>query len=221
MIDADDLIHLIKQVARDEVGTPTLVTWGYVSAYDASTHSIRAILPTFRTPGPNGLQAIQTDWIQLGTPWSGNGFGDQMSPYAAGATQSNPAGGEQVQISIVSTVTGASVATAMLYNQSYQPPGGVQPGERIIQGQGGKSLKWGQSALIANGGSTPVAVEGSTVTHDHTLTAFLTAFAAACTAAGSAPPLTGIALGEIISTLIAVDVGQGAQDFHAPGPGGS
>ena len=127
----------------------------------------------------------------------------------------------------------------MLYNQSYQPPGGVQPGERIIQGQGGKSLKWGQSALIANGGSTPVAVEGSTVTHDHTLTAFLTAFAAACTAAGSAPPLTGIALGEIISTLIspatgstdtagnggttpaAVDVGQGAQDFHAPGPGGS
>lgn len=232
----DDLVRAMKQVARDEVGHQAIATWGYVSAYDSDTHSIKAILPSFRSTGANGeLEPIETDWIQLGTPWSGDGFGDQMAPYAAAATPDNPAGGEQVQITIVSSATGASVATAMLFNTSFSPPGGVDAGERIIQSQAGKSVKWGDK-IIVNGGSTPVAVEGSTATHTHPLSALLNALETAVTSAAiPSGPAAGAVLAATLATALttlastmntdskaaAIDSGQGAQDFVAPSAGGT
>lgn len=236
-IGADSLVHLIKQLARDEVGHQTFATWGYVAAYDVATHSIKAVLPTFRATGPNGeLQPIVTDWIQLATPWSGDGFGDQMSPYAAAATPQDPSLGEQVQISIISSTTGASVATAMLFNTKYPPPGGINPGERILKSQAGnfvligqdqvqisadaKSVVVNQDDVVINGGDTPVAVEGSTATHDHGLATLIAAINTGLSAAASGtytPVSPSIVTAE---TAAAIDAGRGAQDFLAPAPGG-
>jgi hypothetical protein len=250
-LGADELLHLIREVARTEAIPDVINTWGYVAAYDVDTHSIKAVLPTFRTTGPGGvLQPVVTDWIQLGTPWAGDGFGDQMAPYAASATPANPGAGEQVQIAIISGATGASYAPAMLFNQTYGPPGGIAPGERIIQSQGGKSVKFGIDQVIVNAGETPVAVEGSTVTHEHGLYSYNTVLAGLINDLSTLdPPITTVA--ELIPALVtiftelagtepvpasitdvagnmeegavtpaAVDVGQGAQDFFAPSPGG-
>lgn len=236
MIGTDALVHALKQIARDEVGPIIASTWGYVAAYDADNNLIQAVLPTFREMGQVGLQPAVTDWIQLGTPTT---LG-QFTPQAVNATPANPTGGDQVLITIMSSQTGISVAACCFNNNSFPCGGNAAQGEHYLASLGGKSIKWGQDQIIINAGSTPVAIEGSQVTHHHTLDTFLTAFAAACTAAGSSP-LTGTDLGSIITALMsppgvaditdtagnagttpsAVDVGQGAQDFFAPSAGGS
>jgi hypothetical protein len=237
--DADALLHTIKQVAREEMGHVKHNTLGYVSAYDVDTHSVRLVVPSFRVRGPSGeLEAYQTDWIPLGTPWAGDGFGDQVSPFAAAASPASPGAGEQVILQLIEEDNGFSVAGCFFFNTAYPPPGGIDPGERILKSQGGKSLKLGNDALVANEGSTPAAVEGSTVTHEHSLVALLTSLGSAIAAL---PTITPTALGAIFTaaavpatvtdtagslahgalTPAAVDSGAGAQDVLLPGPGDS
>ena len=215
-IDADAVIHLIKQAARAEVGEIETLAIGYSSDYDDTTHSVQVVIPSFRVKGPNGeKQPYVSDWMPLGTDWAGAGYGDQVAPGETDATPENPGAGDQVLVLMIGNQTGFSAAGCFFFNAVNQPPGGVDPGERIMKSKGGKSWKIGNNALVGNGGSTPAAVEGSKVD----LTTLIQAINTACTGVTGyvpilVPPTPGAPTAAIAS-------GQGAQDVLFPAAGGS
>ncbi len=209
-LEADELLHLIKQVCRDEMGDGQRTTLGYISAYDSPTHQVKVMIPTFRTSDADGNpQPVVTDWIPLGSVWVGNGFGMQIAPYYAAATAANPGSGEQVQLVVIDDENGLSVAAQYFYNTTFPPPGGLQPGEALLQHQSGRSIKFTAGGkIVVNGGSTPVAVEGSGVD----LTALVAAINSACSSVSGFTPIATV-------PAAPVKAGSGAQNLLAESAG--
>lgn len=225
VLEADDFVHLARQVAQDQLGVIQLATWGYVAGYDANTNTIQAVVPTFRKPDPLTGEPIPvvTGWIPLGTPWAGDGIGMQFSPKKQSATPQDPTQGEQVLILVIERTTGVSVSACMFFNNPFPViDTSLQPGEGIIKSGGGATLKLDANGkVILQGGSTPVAVEGSkTSGHQHGLAALVAAINTAC--AGCAGFLAIPVTPEIQSDTQTdgIAAGQGAQDVLAPAAGG-
>jgi hypothetical protein len=239
-MEADDFVHLARQVAQDQLGVIQMATWGYIAAYDVNTNTVQLVLPTFRRADPNTGEPVPivTGWIQLGTPWAGNGIGMQFYPQKCAATPQDPTQGEQVLVLVIERTTGVSVSACMLFNNPFPViDSSLQPGEGILKSGGGATLKLDASGnVIFQGGSTPVAVEGSRTTgHQHALTQLKAAIATYISAnptCGLATPPTGATtdVGADLETILAaadtdtqtdtVATGQGAQDVLAPSAGG-
>lgn len=239
MISADDFVLLIKQTAQEQIGSVRTATLGYVAGYDPTTATITAVVPSYCSPDPQtgAPTPVVVGPIRLGTSWAGNGIGLQVAPAKAGATPQDPTQGEPVLIVQLGHGTGISVAAVMLFNATFAPPDtALAAGDAILKGAGGATIKLQGGNIVIQGGSTPVAVEGSKTTHQHGLSTFVDALVTALNTDGSAP-LTGTSLAAIFSGLTPappapstavtdsadapVVAGQGAQDVLAPGPGGS
>lgn len=268
--EIDQIVHLIKNLARDEIGHTQSSYFGYVSSYDKQTGAIQLRIPQLRN-GDNS--EFVTPPIPLGTWMSGNGFGFQYWP----------AVGTPCEMKVVSKDGGSSIAGVLLYNDKFLPPFaqdvnfsendfgfqhksgsyGVFFGsvitfsavDRLVLQNSvsnkNVTITAGTKPVVSvNGGSIPVAVEGSTVTHYHGLAALFSVLATEITTYTTANPPSGASMGTtdlaaifaaVATTLAtgasgtdiagnsafggltpaAVDAGQGAQDFVAPSPGGN
>jgi hypothetical protein len=244
-----DLTGVIRAIARDELATSTRAAWGYVVAYDPTTALVQVRLPVYQDPSTSTIAT--TPWIPLGSPYVGGSYGLECYPEL----------GTPCLVYIVETQSGAGLAAVLLHNKNVQAPGiAVNPGEFAVSTKSGsvlymdqdgnvevhaKNLKVTASSEVTlstqTGADTPVAVEGSTVTHYHTLETFVTGLIAAFSAKPSAPTLTSGAIATILSTAFPafpaesaaltdiagtegttvsqVDAGAGAQNVLAPPPG--
>jgi hypothetical protein len=169
VLPADDLFHLIKQIARDEVGDLRGAAYGYVSRYDANSGAVQVRLPTYRFGDSTDYV---TPWLPLATWMSGSGAGAQYHP---------PVGAPCLVI-IVDSESGLSVAASMFYNDVFQPPFtslgendfGWQhtsgsycqffSGDVNLYGATGQTLTVGAGSFINLGSSTPLdyALKGTT-----------------------------------------------------------
>jgi hypothetical protein len=109
---------------------------GHVIEYDPATHMARVMLPTRRAEDDDGKpQPMETGWIQVGSGWTGDGFGQQYA-LKGGATKEEPEKGEQVQISLQHRSTGLSAVANLTFNDKMRPPGA---GTEEQQQSGGSS----------------------------------------------------------------------------------
>jgi hypothetical protein len=242
--DAIDQVAVFKMIVKD-AGSRIHAAWGYVANYDPATNQVQVTLPSYQqgwVPNNAAQNApLVSPWMPLGTPYAGKSYGFECYP------DLNVPCLELV----IDEATGSSLSAVLFHNNTFPAIGGLQQGECQLVSKAGKSLKFtagGQT--VFNGGSTPVAVQGSTVTHAHGLYAYNTTVAAALTSLASSPPATIAllipALAAIFTTLAgltppltptsvtdtagaaltnatsaAVDSGQGAQDILMPSAGGS
>lgn len=128
MQDADELAHLIRQIASQQSATKVFA-YGEISSYDEKLHRVRVSFPVLRDE--EGNQEL-SPWMPLSSVWVGNGFGMQVAPI----------GGEQCIVELVESQHGVHVCANLLYNISSPPPGGLTAGEALMQHQTGSFLKF-------------------------------------------------------------------------------
>jgi hypothetical protein len=242
----DDLIALIRGIARDEIGVQNITRlWGYVDGYDPINNNVQVLLPQLQRGLFTSTGQVVSPWLPLATPMVGPGYGLRYSPPV----------GTPCYVEVIDTDNGAMACAGLLYNVANAPfPGkffgeDLAAGELEVVGPGGASLgiklstqyngsAYAGTALYLNGANapadaaTPIAVEGSCVTHGHTLYIFIQALTAALNVIG-ATPLTGTSLATVfagltganamtdtagdeslgpqVTTHAAIDTGQGVQ----------
>jgi hypothetical protein len=236
MQDVIDQVALMRMIARDELGQGVHAAFGYIQNYYTATGTADIALPSYQNPLTAKPLIAQN--VAVGSPFVGSGYGLEIYPEV----------GTPCLLVVVNKDSNITVSATLLWNQANQPVGGLNPGELRITSKSGSRVYFdGNGNVKINNGSTPVAVEGSKVTHIHGLSVFFAALAAeiaayiaanppsaasmgatdlaaifaalAMTMAG--PPVTGTDIaGTNGPTPSAVDSGQGAQDVLAPTPGG-
>ena len=253
---ASDLAMMIRNISSEVSGGALKSTalYGRVVGYHQDSNNMVVAIPHYVQA--NGT--VPQIHVPIGCFMAGNGYGDYF--YAET--------GQLCLLLVMEADTGDTIHGFLLNDAANPPPnlGGdpntprapLEAGERIIIGRNGQIIRFaanGDLQLVgvgnarlgsradggANFGTTPVAVEGSTSTHDHDLSIFVTAFAGVLNAIMPPVPLTTNALGGILTSLLTPGVATnifaatidskgggplaagtgGAQTVLAPGPGES
>jgi hypothetical protein len=160
MPGVDEFLHLLTHHTHRERGNLVFVAYGHIAQYHPTTGAVKVVLPVHRdlTDTP-----MMTPWIPLGSLWVGNGFGIQVYPHG-GATLQNPTAGEQCIVLAIEQDIGVSVVACLCYTDAMRPPGGIQPGEVLVQHESGTKLYFHQSGeleiVAASGQSVQLTVSG-------------------------------------------------------------
>jgi len=202
--DAIDQVAVFKMIVKD-AGSRIHAAWGYVANYDPATNQVQVTLPSYQqgwVPNNAAQNApLVSPWMPLGTPYAGKSYGFECYPDL----------NVPCLVLVIDEATGSSLSAVLFHNNTFPAIGGLQQGECQLVSKAGKSLKFtagGQT--VFNGGSTPVAVEGSAVD----LTALVNAVNAACSGVTGYNPI-------VVVPTSTVKTGQGAQDILMPSAGGS
>ena len=176
---ASDLAILMRNIAAEVSfgrGSPTYALFGRVASYDPTTDRTQVQVVHW---GPT-----QQDQLIISIPTSGEMKGDGYGDYFY------PDEGTLCLVLLVERSTGDSISLQLLNDDVNQPPSWgsgiaakLTPGERIIWSKSGFLARFNAAGKLqlgsTSGGTTPVAVEGSSVTHNHTLVQFYAELATA------------------------------------------
>ncbi len=157
--DYEEISHLISLHAKQQTAGFVPFAIGHVIAYDPSTHSVQLALPGFPVVDPVSGNATGgyslSPWVQLGSPWVGNGWGFQTAP-EVGSSES-PFSGTQCALVIEQRVSSMGVAGYLLYNSNALPPDKtLVAGEAILKHKSGTNIKFhsdGSLTVISSSGS--------------------------------------------------------------------
>lgn len=132
----DELIDIIRKIARQEVGDIRSFRFGTIKEYDPTANTVRVIFPIERNFDG---EPMESPMIQLLSPWCGAFSGMQIYPV----------GGEQVLVASVERKFGASAALAFMFNLVAPPPNQaladddkLLPGELILRHAIGTILRF-------------------------------------------------------------------------------
>lgn len=235
--------NIAAEVCTNTAANKVAVLEGRIDAYDQANGTVDIVLAQYYTPGNPPYKVT----VPYGLFMAGNGYGDYFYPEP---------GQSCVILAFADAGDGGWVQVALTHD-TLNPPanftgsgiaGPLQPGDRAIYAKGDWLIRAGSGKIqlgsTGAGGTTPTAVEGSYVTHAHTLTTFLALLAAEIATYISANPSTAAMCGltdvaAVFAALVAAqtdiagnplaggltpsatDVGQGAQSVLLPAPGQS
>ncbi len=157
----DELSQWIALNAKQQMPSFMPFAIGHVVAYDPTTNQVQCVIPAFpvidpKTGSMTGEYSI-TPWMQLGSPWVGNGWGFQTSPEVGDAAA--PWSGAQCAICIVSDETSASFVASLMYTQQDVPPDStLVAGEAILKHKSGTNIKFHD-----DGGLTATSSSGAEI----------------------------------------------------------
>ena len=157
----DEFSQWIALNAKQQMPAMIPFAIGHVVAYDPTTNQVQCVIPAFPVINPQtgamtGEYSI-TPWMQVGTPWVGNGWGMQVSPEVGDAAP--PWSGTQCAICIVNEETSASFVANFLYTQQAVPPdSSLVAGEAILKHKSGTYLKFHDSGEMEVFAQTNVQV---------------------------------------------------------------
>lgn len=157
--DYEELSHLISLHAKQQQAGFVPFAIGHVIAYDPSTHSVQLALPGFPVVDPITGDATGgyslSPWVQLGSPWVGNGWGFQTAP-EVGSSES-PFSGTQCAIVMERHGFSIGVGAYLLYNANALPPDKtLVAGEAILKHKSGTNMKFhsdGSLTVTSSSGS--------------------------------------------------------------------
>ena len=143
MQEFDDIAHFVMQLAQQQQ-EPRLIGFGHVTSYDPKRHLVKVALPSFNVLDPQtgavASNPIISPWMQLGSPWAGDGWGFQGAPNVGGTGPDNY--GTQCAIFAVDNNSSVSFTATMLYTNVELPPDAtLLPGEAVLQHQTGTKIK--------------------------------------------------------------------------------
>jgi hypothetical protein len=148
----DELSHMLSLHAQQQIGNNLPFAIGHVIAYDPGSNEVQVVFPGLPVINPldgtpTGQYAV-SPWVQLGSPWVGNGWGFQTSPQVGDVTQ--PFSGTQCAV-YQDTRNGVSgLVATLLYNQNAVPPDStLAAGEAILKHQSGTYIKFQSSGDLA------------------------------------------------------------------------
>jgi hypothetical protein len=167
MSGADQLSHLIKQAASQEINGIKTSFRGHIANYDPVLHRVRVIFPAYRDSSGT---PVLSSWMPLGSMWVGNGYGIQIAPFT-GASLANPTGGSPCVVEFQERSTGVSATVTLCFNQTVLPPDPTMvEGEMLIKAPDGTSIKFTHDhqillnapQQIVETAATTVAIEAPT-----------------------------------------------------------
>lgn len=151
--------HLISLHAQMQGAGIITLGIGHVIGYDPATNQVKCAIPAFPVVDPTtgaatGQYAV-SPWMQLGSPWVGNGWGFQTAPEVGDA--STPWSGTQCAICVVSQSSSASLVACLLYTSQAAPADStLVAGEAVLRHKSGTRLKFhddGSLTVISSSGS--------------------------------------------------------------------
>jgi hypothetical protein len=146
-------------MAQGQVSNLSFFLTGHISQYDGNTHRCKVVIPHFTS---DGTAYMESGWIQMGTIWSGNGFGIQIAPWG-GASIDEPGRGEQVVMLVESREGTLYINGFWTFNQIDNAPGQgysvyddsgtltqgfIQKGEAIIRHACGNNMAFKNDGSI-------------------------------------------------------------------------
>lgn len=167
-MNADQLAHLLKQFAGQQMIDFRPLVYGHIAQYDPNLHRIRAIIPSLRDDDP---APVLSPWMPLGSMMVGAGWGIQVAP-VGGATIEQPTAGEQVLIGLFDRQRGVCACLGMTFNGVQQPPSTVLgtpllPGEMVLFNQSGTFIRThnnGDLETVAMGDVSTTVADGKSAT---------------------------------------------------------
>jgi hypothetical protein len=141
----DELSHLISLHAQQQMGNDVPFAIGHVVAYDPTSNEVQVVFPSFPVIDPisgalTGAYAV-SPWVQLQSPWVGNGWGFQTAPEVGDSTP--PFSGTQCAVFQLPRGSVAGLAAALLYTQNAVPPDStLVAGEAILKHKSGTYIKF-------------------------------------------------------------------------------
>jgi hypothetical protein len=130
------MIELIKRVVADMLNLQAKTQYGTITAYNPQDYTVKVLLQ------PEG---VETGWIALTAPWSGNGLGAVFGPMPGTACRVDFAGG----------VAEAAIAGGRIFDANNPPPV-VQAGQGAIVDKGGSYVRLNGDGTITLGASTGI-----------------------------------------------------------------
>ncbi len=159
----DEMTHAMLHAAAQQSGSPLTAIPAFVASYDPSQHAVRCIIAPWVNAGYS--QSQMTGWVPLMTPWMGNGWGMQIAPFG-GATQDNPAQGEQIMLLVVNASNGSYIAGGYLYSSRSSPPNtALGAGEAVLQHETGSKLYFqSDGSVLVNAAANLTATAAGNIT---------------------------------------------------------
>lgn len=148
----DEVSHLISLHAQMQMSGFMPFAIGHVVNYDPKTNQVQCVIPAFPVVDPQtgavtGDYAT-TPWMQLGSPWVGDGWGFQTAPDVGDAA--DPWSGAQCAICVVSQRTGASFVANLLYTDNATTPDStLEAGESILKHKSGSYLRFNSDGSVS------------------------------------------------------------------------
>jgi phage gp45-like len=147
----DELSHLIALHAQQQIGDEVPFSIGHVIAYDPTSNEVQVVFPSFPvidpiSGAPTGQYAT-SPWVQLGTPWAGNGWGFQAAPEVGDAIA--PFSGTQCVVFQRNRNGVEGLAAVLLYTQQDVPADTeLLAGEAILRHSTGTRMKFHQNGEL-------------------------------------------------------------------------
>ena len=151
MQEFDEISHLISLHAEQQMRGREPFGIGHVIAYNPATNEVQVAFPGFplvdaTTGQTTGTYSI-SPWMQLGSPWVGNGWGMQVAPEVGDATA--PWNGTQCAVYIIHQESSAGLVGELLYNNNAVPPDStLVAGEAVLKHKSGTKIKFHESGEL-------------------------------------------------------------------------
>ncbi len=130
------MIELIKRVVADMLNLQAKTQYGTITAYNPEDYTVKVLLQ------PEG---VETGWIALTAPWSGNGLGAVFGPMPGTACRVDFAGG----------VAEAAIAGGRIFDANNPPPV-VQAGQGAIVDKAGSYARFNGDGTVTWGASVGI-----------------------------------------------------------------
>ena len=130
------MIETIKRVVADMLNMQARTQYGTITGYDPATYTVKVLLQ------PEG---VETGWIALTAPWSGDGLGAVFGPMIGTACRVDFAGG----------VAEAAIAGGRIFDANNPPPV-VQSGQGAIVDKAGSYARFNGDGTVTWGASVGI-----------------------------------------------------------------
>lgn len=146
------MIETIKRIVADMLNLQAKTQYGTITAYNPNDYTVKVLLQ------PEG---VETGWIPLTAPWSGNGLGAVFGPVL----------GTDCRVDFAGGIPEAAMAGARFFNANNPPPV-VQSGQAAIVDGAGSYVRLNNDGTItisAAGAATLDAPGGLTINANTTI----------------------------------------------------